>query len=275
MSENNRHPVALSEQPSDHAQKQHRVAIASAVVSWLGLVVTIAISASLGVQLLACALSIATAIWMQKGGPKDWKRHREIRDRHLISICEPAEKLGITRIGTGGAVRQTSELEGATRIRFVAVTGHTFIKIHKTSIVALLKNGGKLEILVAKANSTFVSEVEASESLDIAGMFSQELMSLESTLRSYLKEAGVVSSESSGARIEIAYSNTLIRNTCIFFDEDTALYTPYLHPCKAVDSPTFALENRGGSCLFQLLNKQFDRAWNVAKSDDSVVAIVS
>jgi hypothetical protein len=145
---------------------------------------------------------------------------------------------------------------GSSEAYFVSL--YNFLYNEKESIVNILKNGGKIRILIAHNNSSFVSTLENREGKHRVGRIKEEINSTIELLRTISEEPF-----KGKASIELRECYGDIPSRMEIIDSGHIFWTPYLfiHSSKSL---TFELaDNRSKS--FKNLTEYFERLWVESK----------
>ena len=193
--------------------------------------------------------------------------------RNLKAIKE----LKVHRLYTDGASaneRIRVAVREAKTIRIIVVSGEGLVKVLKNEIIyALQKNAASIRVLLATANSDFVSDVEESESIERIGNISPEIRKVESMLIEYLREAKLSATEHGViGQVKLAHYRTHLRNSIILCDNSWGWLTLNLPPIRAVQSPSFELKYAHNS-LFTICSQHFEKTWDLMNSKDNVKQI--
>jgi len=176
------------------------------------------------------------------------------------------KKLGIVGLyehadeKTGGILE---DIEGASDLKIMAVSAHSAIPLYKDAIVtAMVKGNCCVKVLIARAKSRFVKDIERIEGPGRNGQISAEIDETKSMLEDIARKAHGQSRARSRktGRIWIETYSTEFRGSLVICNNSRVWYTPGLPPRKAVESLSFELKLAEGGLLDNCV-RHFDAVW--------------
>jgi len=208
-----------------------------------------------------------------------FSQNRIITEKEYFQAADGAEKLGLTHLQMGG-VAPTEELKAhissAKCVKILFTTGQALSKIATDSFKALVRKGGKLQVLMSPPHSDFLEDVtELEKRNDPQSMHSEFDASYN-----FLKE--VADEASKEGCVQVGLSYTLLRQTItLCIDKNNKIWawiTMTMPPFRAaVNSPSFCsigTETRAQptttSTLAEIANLHFDKLWEYAKNRDGI-----
>ena len=188
----------------------------------------------------------------------------------IRNLITPAQSVGIVRISPDGQAGPImgERLAQAQSIAIMSTSATRVIEIQKTYLVEALSKGCAIRLLVPELQSSFLQDVEQSESEDIyREPISEEIIKVRRRLREAVGEARRLSdrrqSTSGIGGVRIGYFSTHLRSTMILCDDEWGWLTVTLPPARAPQTPSFELSDSGQHTLLEACLRHFERTWAI------------
>lgn len=211
-----------------------------------------------------------------------WIRGDEIPDHALElirSVAEPCSRLGISRVSEDGVAGETmkQELAAARSIKIFSTSAFRLLDTYRGAITEALGHGCQIQVLVPKAGSQFLQDVEESEAVHVSRGLSLdvEIDLVGTRLMEALSRAAQSSRRQSAnlGTVEIGYFTTQLRSTVVLCGNSWGWLTVTLPPFRATETMSLELSPNLGRSLLQTCSAHFDRTWDIVKSRGDVTSL--
>jgi Domain of unknown function (DUF4062) len=188
----------------------------------------------------------------------------------------PARAVGIAKISPDGQAGpiMSERIAHAHEIAIMSTSAARIIEIQKSYLVEALTHGCTVRVLVPELTSTFLTDVEESESEDTyREPISDEIVKVERRLREAISEARRMSVRNgigTVGEVHIGYFSTHLRSTMILCDNAWGWLTITLPPARAPQTPSFELNNKGRNTVLAACWRHFNRTWTIVQERNRV-----
>ncbi len=190
------------------------------------------------------------------------------------SVLRSCRRLGIIRIHPDGksGVELPERVMSSRSIKIMSVSGIVLIRLLKDELVAALRNGCYIKVLLGTSASDFVKDVEEAESSSRLGQIGPELDQVEKLLEEYLADADRGNINILPGKIEIVHFRTQLRSSIMICDNAWGKLTLNLPPKRSIQTPSIEMEALDGGLLADCI-QHFDQIWQLSKVKGLVRAV--